>query len=277
MNRTMTKELLGLRACVFRARQQLDGLRVRPPCLVLKETLIRYLADAIITAEVIDAAVTAKHPAGTEPLIRHLFEIAVDVMYVVTEPDPTYAAARTVAWNILRWQRTWDMQEDIIRKDPTVTRRDPGLTADVAIENFVKSLQTDGDDGTPVRRAYDELKAMNRLPLHWSGRPRTAVIAEVETRAPEPDLSVLGGLWHMLSTDSHPSPWAARIHLEIGKADRVPRFTRDPAIGTEDETMKVASHATIMVDMTRRSVDRGFAWPRSLPLSPDSPAPGTAK
>lgn len=111
MNRTMTKELLGLRACVFRARQQLDALRVRPPRLVLKETLIRYLADAIITAEVVDAAVTAKHPAGTEPLIRHLFEIAVDVMYLVTEPDPTYSAGRTVAWNILRWQRTWEMHE----------------------------------------------------------------------------------------------------------------------------------------------------------------------
>jgi hypothetical protein len=259
MNRTMTKELLGLRACVFRARQQLDTLRVRPPRLVLTSTLTRYLADAIITAEVVDSAVTAKHPAGTEPLIRHLFEIAVDVMYLVTEPDPTYAAARTVAWNILRWERTWVLHEQAVGKDPSIGRVAPEHTADDAIQNFVRSIEADGDDGKPVQRAYDDLKAMGRLPLHWSGTNLTVVIAAVETRASEPDLAVLGSLWHMLSTDSHPSPWANRIHVQIGRADRVPRLNPDPAIGSEDETMKVASHATILVEMTRRSVGRGFA------------------
>ena len=262
MNSTLARELLSLRASVFRARQFLDAVRVMLPRVLLKETLARYLADGIITAEVMDAALTARHPVGMEPLTRHLFEVSVDVMYLVTEPDPSYAAARTVAWNILRWDRIWTLQEQAEQKDPSLgPGKTPELRADEAIKNFAKSLEADGEDGSPVLRAYDELKARKPLPLHWSGGTRTRVVNEVERRASavEPHLALLHGLWHMLSSDSHPSPWAARVRLAVDKTDGAVRFEPDPAIGTETATLQAASHGTIMLDLTRRWVAEGYS------------------
>lgn len=171
-------EIAELEAAVVRAE---GGLRGRPPRTLLDEALTRYLAAAVSSGRVVLAAARAGASNGVGPNLRHLFETLVDLHFLVTEADPGEAAARSLAWDALEWERHSQLDVEVLAA--MGLPQPPRKSAAAAIAANCASLRERGDEASAahVEREYEAL-ASRPLPRHWSGLSRAAMIDEIEQR-----------------------------------------------------------------------------------------------
>lgn len=249
--------LKGLQASIDGSREVLTTARVRPPHVLLEETLVRYLLAGIADAEVAHIVASARHPTGAEPIRRHLFEIATDVLYLVTDPAPDVMAAQTVVWAILHWEQGWQLAErieQVDRRERSGRRR--RVTGAEALENFAHWLETHGGDAKPLRRLFATEQLRRGRPLHWSGVSRAAMLQRLEERS-RADTAPFNLLWKLPSSEEHASPWWRRRRIALGEGGTV-RF-RDPQQATPTEIVQLATHAAGFLDVTRKTVEHYFA------------------
>jgi hypothetical protein len=154
--------LAKLRAEIAESRRLLNSLQVHGEHYLLEFALMSYLRGAIGSAELAELAATAWHPIGTEPVTRSLFETSLDLLYVVSGPNPHEDAARTLVSDLLEWERQWTLHEQASTADLPAMPRQAG--ADETFEAFAAQLDRVGCDTTPLRRLYGEAKGKGRPP-----------------------------------------------------------------------------------------------------------------
>ena len=237
---------------IRQARDLLNSTHVRSGHLVLQQVLVRYLRNAIAAAEVSHIVAAARHPDGAAPVTRYLFEAAVDLMYLLTEPDPDAAAARTLVWNILDWERHWELHRAVDATDASVaTGPQQQETADEAISNFVTQLRELGEDASVVELVYRDAKG--RRSWHWSGVTRTEMLRRLEARANPEFSAMLRALWPILSDEAHPSPEWHRLQLEFTEQGSV--VVPDPAESEDSEVERFAAQTASLLEIVRRLVE----------------------
>ncbi len=253
----IAQALEGLQASIDDSRKVLATARVRPPHVLFEETLVRYLLAGIGDAEVAHIVASAGHPTGAEPIRRHLFEIATDVLYLVTDPAPDEMAARTVVWAILHWEQDWQLAERIVQVERNAQsgRRLP-VTGPEALENFAQWLETHGGSAKPLRRLFATELLLQARPRHWSGVTRTTMLQRLEERS-SADTTTFDLFWKLLASEGHVSPWWRRRRIALGD-DGTLRF-RDPAQATPTEIVRLATHAAGFLAVTRNAVEHYFA------------------
>ena len=96
----------------------LAEFKVRPGRRTVDHARARYLWCGVQTAEVINLACQAGHPAGTAPLRRYLLETVLDVYSLVSSDSLDLDVARSMVWDVIDWDRIWDHHEDAVMVDP---------------------------------------------------------------------------------------------------------------------------------------------------------------
>jgi hypothetical protein len=217
---------------------------------LLESTLARYLHGAIASAEVVEVVARARHPEGAEPVVRHLFEAGVDLMYLLSEPNPDAAAPRTLVWNVLDWEEGWK-RHTALALDGQQARE----TAEDVVLAVAQGLANMGEDDKLLRRVYADAIAGKQRPWHWSGHSsRIAMLDKLEGRGPDPKLvPMLKALSTVLADAAHPSPRWHNLPFELDVETRVMQLP-DPADATDQAVADFADRARALLFVVRRLV-----------------------
>ncbi len=209
----------GLRAEIERAREFLSEFVVRPGHRAIDHALARYFWLAIQTAEVIELACTAAHPAGTAPLRRFLFETLLDIHLLVSSDSPDLDAVKSMVWDVLDWDSIWDRHEAAVAVDPTLsTGRSQNETVDEAVDRLRVELESLGEDVTLLDQAAEAARNARHPHWHWSDHGPAGRISELASRTAEDSsgediVAMYRDLWKVLSSSAHPSPAWRRLKI----------------------------------------------------------------
>ncbi len=246
---SVASALAALRAEITEARALLNQLRVHASHFLLESVLARYLFGAIAAAEVVEAATRARHPEGAEPVVRHLFEAGVDLMYLLTDANPDETAARTLAWNLLDWEDHWRYHAA-----QGFDARKPQEKAEDGVLAVAEWLASVGEDDQLPRRVFADAQRLKARPWHWSGKSRDDMLEELDHRAPKNDLvPILRALSGVLSDAAHPSPRWHNLRFELDAETRI-MMLPDPAASTDTDVANFADRGRALLYVVRRLV-----------------------
>ena len=198
----------------------LQVLTARPGRRGIDHALARYLWFGTQTAAVIDLACGAGHPAGTATLRRYLFETLLDIHMLVSSDTPDLDAAKTMAWDVVDWDRRWDLHEEAVDVDPDLdTGHAQTESMDEALQSLRDELESLGEDLELFDQAATAARAAPRGQWHWSGFGPTGRMKELERRAGNDHealqvVAMYRGIWKILSSSAHPSPAWQRLKID---------------------------------------------------------------
>jgi hypothetical protein len=243
--------LARLRTSIADARRLLDSLRthLHRHHLLLDSVIARYLYGAIASAEVVEVAFVARHPEGAEPVVRHLFETGVDLLYLLSDPNSDAAAARTLVWNSLDWEEQWQHRTTL-----ALDERRPAESAEDAVLTAAKWLRDLGDDDAVLRQEFADAQRRERRAWHWSGRSRRGMLQELEDRGSEPTLvPMLNALSDSLSDAAHAS---ARWHTLPAELDAATRHLNlpDPAVAAGEVVVEFGDRSRTLLRVSCQAV-----------------------
>jgi hypothetical protein len=244
--------LAKLRVEIEESRRLLNTLQVHGDHYLLEFALMSYLRGAIASAEVIELAAQGRHPEGAEPVTRSLFETSVDLLYLLTGPNPAEDAARTLVSDLLTWERQWTLHEEASTPDlPAMPRQ---ASAEETLDAYAAQLDGVGCDTAALRRLFAEAKG-KRPPLHWSGGSRTSVIREL-TRRGSDAVPMLLAMWSHMSGEAHASVgWVTlAAALQPDGTLHVP----DTAVGDDADVIRLAGAAASLLSLVRLCVARYY-------------------
>ncbi len=242
--------LAKLRAEIDNGRGLLNTLRVHGDHYLLEFALMSYLRGAIASAEVIELAANARHPEGTEPVTRSLFETSLDLLYLLTGPTADEDAARTLVSDLQEWERQLTLHEKA--SSPDLPAMPPRTEADETFKAFATQLDGVGCDTTALRRLYAEAKGKGRPP-HWSGRTRTDIIAELERRGSDA-APMLRAMWANMSGEAHASVGWVTLAAAVQRDGTL--HVPDTAMSDDAEVARVADAGASLLFIVRRCVTR---------------------
>lgn len=246
--RPLDAALAKLGAEISESRRLLNSLQVHGDHYLLEFTLMGYLRGAIASAEVIELVAARRHPEGAEPVTRSLFETSVDLLYLLTGPNPDEDAARTLVADLLDWERRWSLHEKASTPDLPAMERE--ANADETFTAFAAQLDGIGCDTAALRRLHAEAKTKGRPP-HWSGRTRTDLFVELERRGSDA-AQMLRAMWAHMSDEAHAS--AGWVTLAAAVQPDGTLLVPDPAVGDDAEVIRLSEAAASLLFIIRRCV-----------------------
>jgi len=241
--------LAKLRAAIDESRRLLNSLQVHGEHYLLEFALMSYLRGAIASAEVVELATQARHPAGTEPVVRSLFETSVDLLYLLSGPALDEDAARTLVADLREWDRKWDLQEKAGTATVQAVQRE--ASSDETFTAFAAQLDRVGCDTTAARRIHAEAKEKGRRWPHWSGKTRSDVLDELERRGSDV-VPMLRAMWAHFSGEAHPS--ARWLTLAAAVQQDGTLLVPDTVASDDAEVIRLADAAASLLYVTSRCV-----------------------
>jgi hypothetical protein len=241
-----------LRAEIDEGRGLLNRLQVHGDHYLLEFALMSYLRNGIASAEVVELAAKAQHPEGTEPITRSLFETSLDLLYLLTGPNPDEDAARTLVADLQEWEREWTLHEKASTPDlPAMTRQ---AGADETFEAFAAQLDAVGCDTAALRRLYAAAKGKGRPP-HWSGLTRSDVITELERRGSDA-APMLRAMWAHMSGEAHASVGWVTLAAAVQPDGTL--HVPDTAVSEDAEVIRVVEAACSLLAIVHHCVARYY-------------------
>ncbi len=238
-----------LEAQIIATKSFLAELRVRPGRRTIDHGLARYLWLGIQTSEVINLACQADHPAGTASLRRYLLETVLDIYMLVSSDSPQLDVAKSMVWDVIDWDRTWDHHKKAVAADPSLdTERVQVHTREDAFEVLRSELEGLGEDLSWLDQAIEAAEASRHW--HWSGKGPSGRMKELAERAKDDQehqgvVAMLNAIWKTLSSSSHPSP--AWQKLKIEERDETLHFP-STSTGGSQPSQQVVTHTIHMLE-----------------------------
>ncbi len=211
--------------------QTLEGFRAREDSVLLDCTLGLLLREATLGGLTYLHLATAGVAAGGEPIRRRMWEVAIDVGYLLNRDNGhEEEAARALAWSIVEWERLnrgGEAAASALGESDQPTGRE---TAEEVRDRVLQHLDEAGVPTTAFVRWFGEyLDGLNRGKpvLNWTGRSGRARIRDLEgleTRYPRygpafQDLALQ--YWTALSSSTHSFPDWELVDFEAGFPQRL--------------------------------------------------------
>ena len=247
---------------ISKCRDLLSKIQFKGSRYFLDQTIFRYLWGAVASGDLILLAVKADHSSGTESLGRHLHESLLDLVFILSDPDPQLCAAKTVLADLNDWKEIWDLHHEMAPASdaepvpPVPPEWDALLSKSTdEVANDLDKLSSEMGGGNDLfAQAKEELDAQGHW--HWSGLSRYKMIKTLEKRDQLDDASSVKARQHikLFNLGSHASPSWSTLNLQITGEEQVHIFA-DPSESDDDEIMTLASQTTSLLAGMRKVVE----------------------
>lgn len=226
-------------AAIARARATLSGLALGGPRRCLQQALAGYLWSSVSTAEAMKALVDVQFADGGAPLKRYLHETLLDVMYLNSDPDPDFLAAKIMLQETRGSRALISDLREMASQYPNAAI--PPIPERYAIfegpaEAFLSQMDAQnvrfGGTAALFSRAWAAWEAQPRNIWHWTARSRREMVKALLARGKLEGLDALLAisLTRIFNSDAHASPsWTDMNHPEGGALFAAPA-TSEPAI-----------------------------------------------
>lgn len=239
----------------------------------LDQAVARYFVRAIATARVVLVAVQKGQAGGTEPLLRHLYETLVDLIYIQSHKDPDVCTALSILVSFEKWRSLHDQNQQVLaavsQEDMLPTYQEARSSPfSQSLEEIASFLDDQSERvGGPSNAFREALKLLNkgkhkkrrRRFGHWSGLNRPAMIDAIgkAENGSEGAVALLKALNSLLAAQSHASPLWGTLEFEVaGDEDSTHRFP-DPYEEHPDYLRRAANIAASLLGHIREDVIEG--------------------
>jgi hypothetical protein len=280
-----------LRQEIAECRTYCEQARSREGHFILDQVLVRYLWGATSNAQVIlTAAESSVNPIGAGPSLRHIFEAFFDLVYLFRGygdygPDATdeeqsaawdEAAARVLVWDLLQWQREWDLHEDAVEVDESLAAA--GAQQEAVEQTFATvcdQARAVGVDTGFLEQLFEEEREKQiqgaRRSWHWSGKSFSVRLQAIRQRTAgegyegeESDpgawasiFAMLKALYPGLSDVAHPPPGWKLLALEHNPDGSI--VAPDPTHDGEERLSALMVNAQGLLSIIRTIVSTALA------------------
>jgi hypothetical protein len=258
----MPEKLEELEAALVEARGTLAGIRIRGPHPFVQFAVVGYLWTGIAIGDSLVALIRGRAGGGGESLKRHLQEGFLDLLYLISDPDPDLLSAISLLSEFRGSRRLVDDYRRVMEEHPEAEL--PPVPehwgpVDRPIEETIATLDADSArlDAPPdlFARAWDWWEKHPRA-WHWSGLSRKKMVDVLVARGKLSGKAAFMAmsLTNIYNAGAHASPaWA---NLPPGDPDGP-----FPAPGPSSETVlaQLAVAGTQFVTGIRAEVHNYFA------------------
>lgn len=266
----------GFRRKIAQAKSLLESIEPRPGHILLDLTVARYLHDAVAVADSIRAICEEKRYRGAQPLIRYLFETALNLEYLLGHEDPDVAAAQTFIAdmeNLSEQERRAARSQVVMgppEADEVVVWWDDWVRGsfDGIKEHLVENL---GEDPDEVERIFTQASENMTDHWHWAGTGPGGLVEGLAERMEDARIGEVfrahrRHLWKLTSNQAHPSPHWEKPHL-VHTHDGKTLEIEDP-LG-EHEDMAAAHMGMAMSVLNSAVIEVRMYYDPERPRRPD--------
>lgn len=231
-------------------REPRDGLYLHDRTVIGFLDGARKHAEVYYVAALHGAVEDLAHPR------RFVFESFVDLLYLLTEPDPHRAAARIAVWECRRadWVlRFVERQSDELSEPPIPSVRSGSPFGERRVKRLAELLD-DPAEAELVLDAFEESRG-GRPAYHWSGKGRFGErLRSLEGRLQQIDSDsaallrqVLEFDWQVASADTHPRAGWAEVVSSAVEVEPEPYSTEDQVRLIEGGLEMLLKRAVLML------------------------------
>lgn len=232
-------------------------LQMRSERYLEDQVVVRYLWKAIALAEVLQLSLDAKHLEGTEPVLRAIFEVYLDLLFLESDPAPERAAARTVLAEV-RNQKAMRKLDDELRSlntdVPALEAGDLDRPTDEIVAQLSAGLPSD-ESKRALREAVEEMKTKQYAYWHWSRLDRVSMIEMLVKRG-----ALTGGgaaiakvMTKGLAGQAHGSPSWLAMEFSIGEDGQ--HHFKDTRDSNEEDIARTDAIAGGVMSVIRQMVE----------------------
>jgi hypothetical protein len=198
------------------ARSELAVFHVSAQHYYLEHALAGYLWNAIATSDTIRAVLHASAALGAEPLKRYLHECYLDVLFLVSDPEPDLLAAKCFLTELTDSRRLVQDYRKVVTAHPDIDLPELPASAEYfatsqaeAVERLDTANAAMG--GAPALFARAAAAWNTHRHWHWSGVSRPDMVRALVARSKltVQDQLMANSLTKIYNAGAHASPaWA---------------------------------------------------------------------